>query len=72
MAKLNVSATLVSQALFRGCDKQPVICGASWDADWECVVLDIAGDGVPDVDRVVAIFHKRAPITVEFKPDNTN
>lgn len=68
MAKLKVSATLLSQALFRGADKCPVICGASWDNDRECVVLDIAGDGIPDVDAVTAIFHQRTPLTVTFEP----
>lgn len=68
MARLKVAATLLSQSLFRGADKCPVICGASWDGVAECVVLDIFGAGVPEVENVSAVFTQRTPLTVEFQP----
>lgn len=68
MAKLKVQADFLGRQLFRGSDKCPIIYGASWDDDSECVVLDIMGEGVPDNDaEVVAIITRRTPVTIEFK-----
>jgi hypothetical protein len=63
-----VSSVLIAQALFRDADKCPVVCGASWDDAQECAVLNIVGDGVPEVDEVSAQFTQRTPLSVTFHP----
>lgn len=67
MAKLTVSAPLLLAALFR--DKHPSVdlCGVSLDAARQAVELDIVGPGVPECERVIAIYRVEQ-FDVQFQP----
>lgn len=67
MAKLQVAAFLVIDALFKGQAQGVRIIGAAADPVTQVVELEIEGPGVPEVERVSAIF-SAARFTVRFEP----
>ena len=67
MAKLQVAPELLIEQLFKGAAPGVRILGASFDPIRHIVELDIEGPGVPETERVSAIFSVER-FTVRFEP----
>lgn len=67
MAKLQVSAELLLDSLFKGQAPGVRLIGASVDPITQTVELDLEGPGVPNADRISAICTAER-FTVRFEP----